>query len=152
MSDAAATLRRLRLVLLGILVLGMSGTLAELVLLAHDEDAVQLIPIVLLALALPVAAWTFVRPGVASIRSLQLLMVLFVIAGAAGVFYHYDASVEFQRELEPELAGRALLWKVLQAKSPPALSPGVMVQLGLLGLACVFRHPVLMKRTEGEAR
>ena len=58
-------------------------------------------------------------------------MLLFLAAGAAGVYYHYRANVEFQRETDPSLAGRALLWKVLQAKVPPALAPGVLVQLGL---------------------
>ena len=37
----------------------------------------------------------------------------------------------------------ALFWKAMAAKTPPALAPGAMTQLGLLGLAYAFRHPAL---------
>ena len=30
--------------------------------------------------------------------------------------------------------------KVLEAKVPPALAPGVMIQLGLIGLAYTYRY------------
>ena len=66
-------------------------------------------------------------------------MLVFLVAGAAGVYYHYRANVEFQRETDPSLAGRALWWKVLRAKVPPALAPGIMVQLGLIGLVYAYR-------------
>lgn len=143
--DQASTVRLLRMAMLGLFLLGVAGTLAELLLLAHDEDAIQLIPVVLAGVGLLIAMWNAIAPGAASIRTMQVLAVLFIAAGLAGVFYHYDANVEFQRELEPTLQGSALLWKVLQAKAPPALSPGLMVQLGLLALAFTFRHPAVSK-------
>jgi hypothetical protein len=68
-------------------------------------------------------------------------MVLFVVAGALGIYYHYAANVEFQREVDPSLVGTALFWKAMAAKAPPALAPGSMAQLGLIGLAYTFRHP-----------
>jgi hypothetical protein len=34
-----------------------------------------------------------------------------------------------------------LLEKILRAKAPPLLAPGMMLQLGLLGLAYVFSDP-----------
>jgi hypothetical protein len=37
-----------------------------------------------------------------------------------------------------------LFVKVVTAKAPPALAPGVMVQLGLLGLVYTYKHPALM--------
>ena len=61
-------------------------------------------------------------------------------AGLAGLYFHYRANVEFQLESDPTLAGRALLMKVLEAKAPPALAPGVMIQLGLVGLAYTLRY------------
>jgi hypothetical protein len=42
--------------------------------------------------------------------------------------------MEFQLEMDPTLGGMALLLKVMHAKAPPALAPGNMVLLGLLGL------------------
>jgi hypothetical protein len=67
-------------------------------------------------------------------------MALFLVAGVAGVYYHYRANVEFQRESDPSIAGRALLTAVLHAKVPPALAPGILVQLGLLGIAYTYRY------------
>jgi hypothetical protein len=99
-----------------------------------------LIPLGLLGLGLVTIAWHILRPSRASLLAVQLVMGLFLAAGLAGVFFHYRANVEFQLEGDPSLAGRALLWKVLQAKAPPALAPGVMVQLGLLGLAYTYRY------------
>ena len=64
----------------------------------------------------------------------QLMMVLFIAAGLLGMYFHYRGSREFQLEMDPAMGGMALIWKVLQAKSPPTLSPGTMVQMGILGL------------------
>jgi hypothetical protein len=129
----------LRRFLLVILTIGMAGTVVELLLLKHDEDAIQLVPLVLLGAGLASVAWHAVRPGTASARVVRMVMTAFVAAGLAGVYYHYRANVEFQLETEPSLAGAALLWKVLAAKAPPALAPGVMIQFGLLGLAYTYR-------------
>ena len=149
-GDPAFVLARLRHLLLGIFLLGSVGTIIELLLLAHDEDATQLIPLVLLGVGLVVAAWNAASAGRASVRALQIVMLLFIAAGVAGIYYHYAANVEFQLELEPSLGGTALLWKVLQAKAPPALSPGLMVQLALIGLAYSYTHPALSRGARGE--
>ena len=125
--------------LAGILLLGMSGTLIELLLLGHHEDRIQLIPLVSLVVGLTVVCWHAVTASLLSERVLRGVMLVFLTAGAAGVYYHYRANVEFQRESDPSLAGRALLWSVLRAKVPPALAPGVMVQLGLIGLVYTYR-------------
>jgi len=55
---------------------------------------------------------------------------------------HYRGSMEFQLEVNPELAGLELFLKVVRAKAPPALGPGAMIQLGLLGLAYAYRYPM----------
>ena len=70
-------------------------------------------------------------------------MALFVLTGVLGIGFHYAANVEFQREMDPSIHGMALFWKAMAAKTPPALAPGSMTQLGLLGLAYAFRHPAL---------
>jgi hypothetical protein len=128
------TLRVVRGLLLAILLIGFIGTLAELFLLEHDEDAWQLIPIALLSAGTLAVTWTAVAPGAMAWRVFRVLMVLFVAAAGLGLFFHYRANVEFQRETDPSLASTALFWKVMAAKAPPALAPGVMAQLGLVGL------------------
>jgi len=133
-------LQTIRRFLFAILVIGMSGTAVELLLLKHDEDPYQLIPLVLLATGLVVAIAHEVRSARATATAVRVTMTAFVVAGLMGLYLHYRANVEFQLEGDPSLAGVALLVKALEAKTPPALAPGVMVQLGLLGLAYTFRH------------
>jgi hypothetical protein len=133
------TLQAVRRFLLAILLLGMGGTAVELLLLKHDEDAFQLVPLVLLGLGLAAVAWHALRPGGASTGLVRATMVAFLAAGAAGVYFHYGANVEFQLETDPSLRGRELIMRVLEAKVPPALAPGVMIQLGLIGLAYTYR-------------
>lgn len=144
-TESASTLGALRRVLLAILLLGMAGTTAELLLLQHDEDATQLIPLLLIGAGYVVVAWTSLKRSRLSITVLQVLMVLFVASGVLGMVFHYQANVEFQLEMDPALAGSTLWWRVLQAKTPPALAPGIMAQLGLIGLAYAYRHPAVAR-------
>ena len=137
-KGSADTVRMLRLWILGVLVLGLLGTVVELVLLSHYEQPVQLVPVVLLVLALIVLAWHAMGHSAASLRVLMGLMILFVLAGFAGFAAHFYGSAEFQLELDPTISTWDLVQKVLQAKAPPLLAPGMMMQLGLLGLAYVF--------------
>lgn len=128
----------IRRVILGVLLLGMTGLLAELLLLAHYEDATQLIPLALLAIGLVAVLVNLMvqRPWTNAL--LQLSMALFVAAGLLGMFLHYQGSREFQLEMDPAMGGMDLLWHVLRAKSPPTLSPGTMVQMGILGLGYAY--------------
>ena len=137
------TLASVRRMLGAILLLGTGGTMVELLLVGHDEGAIQLVPLVLLGIGVLTVCWRMASGSSASAAAVQIVRVLFLAAGAAGVYFHYQANVEFQRETDPSLAGRALLWNVLRAKVPPALAPGVMVQLGLIGLAYTYRDKEL---------
>jgi hypothetical protein len=135
------TLVFIRRVLFVILLIGMAGTAIELLFLKHDEDATQLIPLVLLGLGVATLVWHAARPTTASLMTVQMMMVLFVAAGPIGMLLHYQANVEFQREMDASLSGMPLFWKVMAAKAPPALAPGTMSQLGLIGLAYSYRYP-----------
>jgi len=128
----------LRVWILGILLLGLLGTVIELVLLGHYEEPLQFVPLVLIAAALPALWWEFSRRDLASRRAMQVLMVLFVVAGFLGFAAHFHGSAEYQLELNPDMSNGELLEKILRAKAPPLLAPGMMLQLGLLGLAYVF--------------
>ena len=54
---------------------------------------------------------------------------------------HFQVNMEFQLEMDPSLKGLDLYRKAILAKAPPALAPGAMIQLGLVGLAYTFRGP-----------
>jgi hypothetical protein len=144
-SASSRTLTVLRGVLLGILLFALVGTGIELLLLEHTEDAWQLSPLVLIGLCLAVLAWHAFRPGPVSLRVFQLTMLLFLGSGVAGTWLHYRGNAEFEREMTPALTGSELFKRAMMGATP-ALAPGTMIWLGLLGLAYAFRHPALTAR------
>jgi hypothetical protein len=131
-------LSTLRTVIFVVLIFGIGGLLAELLLIAHYEDATQWIPLVLLAVALVALAVDLVLARGWTGLLVQLTMVLVVAAGALGIYFHFHGSREFQIEMDPQMRGAALVWHVMRAKSPPTLAPGSMVQLGILGLGYAY--------------
>ncbi|MGQ0713536.1 MAG: hypothetical protein ACT4PJ_07365 [Gemmatimonadaceae bacterium] len=130
-SDGALAFARR--VMIAILLLGMLGILVELLLLEHFEDTLQVIPLGLLGLGAIVLVWQVRSPGRAALRTLRVLMVLYLVSGALGVFLHYRGNVEFELERRPQ-AGRWELFREAMMGATPALAPWAMIQLGLLGL------------------
>ena len=137
MSDAA------RRILLAILLLGIAGIALELWLMAHTEDVYQLIPLWLAGAGIVTAIVVATRPSIGTVRLFQAVMALFLLSGIIGMVLHFQVNIEFQREMDAALSGLALYQKAILAKSPPALAPGAMIQLGLIGLAYTFKHPAL---------
>ena len=138
MSSADQVVERLRHWVLFILVLGLIGTVTELIFLEHYEQTLQFVPLDLMAVAVTVLVWHVLRPNAASLRALQIVMGLFVVAGFIGMAAHFRGSAEYQLELNPDISKWDLLKKILHAKAPPLLAPGMMIQLGLLGLAYAY--------------
>jgi hypothetical protein len=134
----------LRTLLLVTLVLGLAGTETELLLLGHFEDAWQLVPVILIGIAVvSLVVYGFFRSG-RSVRNVQVTMLLFVVAGLVGTWLHYQSNAQFELEIAPDM----LFWplfKAAMAGSMPVLAPGAMIQLGLIGLAWSFRHPALLR-------
>jgi uncharacterized membrane protein len=139
----------LRVWILGVLALGLLGTVTELILLEHYEQPLQLVPVGLIAAALAAIAWHLWRRDSASLNTLLVLMGLFVLAGFLGFIAHFAGSTEFQLELNPDMSTWELLEKVMRAKAPPLLAPGMMLQLGLLGIAYVLSDERYRARTLG---
>jgi hypothetical protein len=142
----------IRAILLAILLLGMLGTGAELLLIKHTEDPKQWIPLVLIASAFIILIWHAAQRRRLSLRFFQAVMIAFIAGGVAGFYFHYRGSVEFKLESKPSLKGWALFWEAMGSKAPPPLAPGVMIQLGLIGLAYAYRHPVLTASTKNESK
>jgi hypothetical protein len=139
-SSPFSTLAALRRLLLWLLLFGLLGTATELLLMGHDEDAWQLIPLAVIAIAAIASvamAVTRHRAGVA--RVFRLAMILLIVSGGLGTVLHYRANMEFKLEIDPSMGGFALFSSVMRAKAPPALAPGNMALLGLLGLVCAYR-------------
>jgi hypothetical protein len=87
-----------------------------------------------------VLAWHAIRPNAASLRALRVTMALFLVAGLAGVGLHFRGAAGFQLEIDPAMGTWDLVNRVMHAKAPPVLAPGVMLQLGLIGLAYGFSN------------
>lgn len=134
--------RTIRSLLLLTLTVSLVGTITELLLLEHFEDAWQWTPIVLLAAALLTVGWYGLERGPRSLNVLRVLMVLCVASGGLGVLLHYRGNVEFELEMYPDLSGWKLFTEAMMGATP-ALAPGAMLQIGLVGLAWTFRHPAL---------
>jgi hypothetical protein len=135
------TLESLRRLLLALLAIGLVGTGADLVLLQHYEDVWQIVPLALVAIGLVVIGWMTWTRVPQAIVAVRITMALFLGAGALGFVLHYRSNHEFQKEIDPSLDGWKLAVAVMRAKAPPALAPASMIQLGLLGLLCTYRHP-----------
>ena len=133
-GSPSTTLETTRRLLLGLLVLGMAGTATELWFMNHYEDWKQLIPFAGMGISLLALLWFAFSRSTGATRSFRLCMFLLMVIGATGTILHYRANMEFQLEMDPTMGGMALLFKVLHAKAPPALAPGNMALLGLLGL------------------
>jgi len=130
----------LRQLLLALVFIGIVGLEVELALLKHAESFTQWIPHVALTIGLLSTLIVFFRPGPATLRVFQTIMVAFVVVGALGLYLHYRGNVEFALERDPSLSGARLIWKALRGATP-ALAPGALSQLGLLGLLYGYRHP-----------
>ena len=128
------TLETIRRLLLSLLVLGMAGTTLELWFMNHYEDWWQLIPFVGMGGSLLALLWFAVSRSTVATGWFRICMLLLMVIGATGTILHYRANMEFQLEMDPTVGGMALLFKVLHAKAPPAMAPGSMALLGLLGL------------------
>jgi hypothetical protein len=152
LNSAAATeagrMTVIRLALLGIFILAAVGTLTELLLLEHFDSATQYIPLATIGLGLIGAAWCVVAGSPTSVRVFRGLMILLMASGIAGLALHYYGNAVFELDVEPEMEGWELFWKSMTGATP-ALAPGSLVQIGLVGLLYTWRHPAV-QRGDGE--
>jgi hypothetical protein len=138
--------KSLRQLLLAVVFIAIAGLEVELALLRHTDSLQQWIPHVALLIGLVATAAIYFRPSPATLRVFQALMAGFLVVGALGVYLHVQGNVEFALERDPSLTGLSLIWKALRGATP-ALAPGAMAQLGLLGLLYTYKHPALAGRS-----
>ena len=144
--DSGTILRR---GLLLIFVLGSLGLGTELLLLGHFEEWRQQIPLALLAFGLVLVAARILYQGAIILRLFRLTMLAFVLGGMVGLWFHLSSNMEFELEMHPTLSGLELLFKALSG-AMPALAPGALVQLGLIGFLYTYQHPALSREQTKE--
>ncbi|MGH7481758.1 MAG: hypothetical protein ACRELV_06345 [Longimicrobiales bacterium] len=128
--------------LLVLVMLGSLGLGAELLLLDHFESPLQWIPLVSLTLGLGATSAVIARPGRTAVRAFVAIMTLFIAAGLLGLYLHYRGNTMFELEMDASTGGLALFWRAMRGATP-ALAPGALIQLGMIGLIAAFRHPAL---------
>lgn len=140
----------LRQLVLALILVGIVGLEVELALLRHADSATQWIPHVALFIGLIVAATVYFRPSPATLEVFRAIMAGFLVVGAVGVYLHLRGNVEFALERDASLSGLRLIWKALRGATP-ALAPGALAQLGLLGLLYTYKHPAFAGRSTSAA-
>jgi hypothetical protein len=138
-DTSAGPLRRL---LLSLVLFGLVGTTAELLLLKHYESAWMFAPFATIGVAAAGTLVRLARPSRRSVTWLRVSMLPLLAAGIGGAYLHYRGGLSFQADMDPTLPRWELFWKVLRMQAPPTLAPGVLSQLGLLGLASTYRDPL----------
>ena len=132
----------LRQLLLLVVFVGVVGLQVELALLRHAESFTQWIPHIALFVGLLSTLAVYFRPQPAPLKAFRLVMLAFLLVGMLGVILHLKGNIEFALERDPSLSGLKLMWKALRGATP-ALAPGALAQLGLLGLLYTYKHPAL---------
>lgn len=132
-----------------IFVLGTIGLGTELLLLDHFEEWRQQVPLVLLALGLILLAARLLYRGAIILRLFRWTMLAFVLGGIVGLWFHLSSNMEFELEMHPTLSGLELLFKALGG-AMPALAPGALVQLGLIGFLYTYHHSALSREQAEE--
>ena len=122
-EDSGKNLTRLRVGVLLLLIAGLIGTGAELLLMGHTDGLAQIIPLLLIGLSLVTLAWYGLGRSPLSLRVFQLVMLLAMISGAAGTLLHYRGNAEFEIESMPGLKGYELFTEAMHGATP-ALAPG----------------------------
>ena len=125
-----------RLLLL-IALFSAGATLVELLLLEHIEEWQQLIPVFLLAIAFISVALLLVTSARWAVKFLRVVLAVCFASALLGIWFHYQANVEFVLERHPKLAGFELFKEAMMG-AMPALAPGAMAQLALIGWLATF--------------
>ena len=142
----APVLRRFLLLLLA---LGLLGSGVELLLLEHTETLIQWLPVLMIVVALLACGSMAFRPTRGKVWALRAVMVLLIGTGTLGLIQHYQGNMEFELEMRPTMGGLELFRESMMGATP-ALAPGMIAHLGLLGLVLTYGHPARARRNEEE--
>lgn len=132
-------LRRLRVFLLALSSLLFAGTLLELSLVNHTEDAIQWSAFVLAGIGLLVTLSVLARRRPVTVSLLRWCMFLVLAGSLFGIYQHVSNNIAFEREIQPNSTWSQLMWKGLSGANP-LLAPGTLAVGGLLSLAGTYKY------------
>jgi hypothetical protein len=148
-SSDAETLQIVRRWVLAAIVAVLIATEAELIFVRHfGNNNGQMIAVVLTSTGLISVGWHAIARDTMSIVVFRFLMYLFLVFGIDGLMVHYNFAAHAVLKLHPALTGLPLLYATLSGDIP-LLAPGMLIQVGLLGLLYTFHHPLDVRVSRG---
>ena len=108
------------------------GILFELYLLEHFEDSLQLIPIILIAIAMALFIVLQFKQTRVFFSIFKLSLIAISLSGFYGVFLHLSGNFEFEQEMRPTAHSWDLFIESLSGAFP-ALAPLNLIILSLIG-------------------
>ena len=145
--------RRYRRFLLGLSAFICVGTVVELWLTEHTEDAIQFVPFVLCGIGLVAILAALLRPQRGTLLALRVVMLLLVAGSVLGMYEHLAGNFGCEMEIRPGSTFSDVWFAALRG-SNPLLAPGILALAGILSTAATYRHPALARDTQepsGEA-
>lgn len=139
--STAEVLRRLRFFLLALSSLLFAGTLLELWLVNHSEDAIQLVAFILAGIGLLVTLFVLARRRRMTVVLLRWCMLLVIAGSLFGIYQHVSNNIAFEREIQPNSTLSRLIWRGLSGANP-LLAPGTLAVAGLLSLAGTYKYSI----------
>ncbi len=137
-------LGRLRTFLLGLAAFILAGTIGELILEEHWDDAIQLLPFVLCALSFLAIVMVLLRPQRATLRLMRWIVGITFVGSLFGIFEHLEHNYGFALEIQPNATTSTLVWKAVSGANP-LFAPGILAFTALLALAASYYHPALQR-------
>ena len=123
-NTATPVERRLRLFLLALAASMCVGTIVELFLAKHYEDAIQLVPFVLCGvgmIALLAVLWRTTRRTLLALRG---VMGLLLLGSLVGIYEHLATNLAFELEMRPGMVWRDVWFEALRGAAPSSATSG----------------------------
>jgi hypothetical protein len=139
---AIEVLSRLRRVLLALATMLLLGTLVELWLVNHTEDAIQWVPFVLCGLALVAILLYVLRKTPITIWFLRIVMTLMILGSGLGIYLHVSNNMALEREMHPN-ARSSQIWRKGFGGANPLLAPGILAISAILTLLASYKYDVV---------
>ena len=136
--------QRLRTFLLGLSAWMCLGTIVELFLAKHYDDAVQLVPFVLCGVGLIAVVAALRRPMRRTLLTLRGVMSLLVLGSLIGVYEHLVSNFAFQLDMRPSAVWSDVWLQALRGAAP-LLAPGILAVAALIAIAATYAHPALSR-------
>ncbi|HEX6983356.1 MAG TPA: hypothetical protein VF181_11400 [Balneolaceae bacterium] len=118
------------------------GTVLELILLEHFQEAIQFTPFILCGAGLLTVVVAWAAPNRFTLLALRWVMAAVALGSLFGMYQHFSGNLAFTMEINPTFTTTEALWPAIKG-SYPLLAPGILLIAGLLGIAVTYRHPEL---------